>query len=104
MSGYIILRWLHIIAVTAWFGEVVTTKMPRPEAAQFLNRVLPRIFKLASVLAATTVIRGLTMGLQRFGSDPAVLWTTSSGLAFLIGGSFGLLLTAFHFMIGARGL
>ena len=111
MSGYIILRWLHIIAGTAWFGEVVTInfvlipallKMSRPDAADFLNQVFPRIFKLASVLAATTVTCGLAMGIERFGANPSVLWTTSSGLAFLVGGSLGLLLTTFHFVLEPR--
>ena len=108
---YAVVRWIHIVAGAAWFGEVVTinfvlvpivSRMSREDAAVFLKRVFPRIFKLASVLAATAVVCGLLMAYQRFGDQPELLWTTSSGRAFTIGGTLGLALTVFHFVLEPR--
>jgi uncharacterized membrane protein len=111
MHWYIVVRWIHILAATAWFGKVVTinfvlvpavSNMGREEAAGFLKRVFPKIFRLASVLSATTVICGLLMAVQRFAPDPSMLWTTFSGTVFLVGATMGLALTVFHFVLEPR--
>lgn len=111
MSTYLLVRWLHVLSATAWFGEVVTinfvlvpalTRMPREQAARVLAAVFPKLFRLASVLAATAVCSGSFLAWTRFSAQPSLLWTTHSGLAFLAGASGGLALAAFHFVLEPR--
>ncbi len=111
MSTYLMIRWLHILAATAWFGEVVTinvvlvpvvARLPREEGARFLARVFPRIFRLASWLSGTAVVTGAYLAWWRYGSNPEVLWTTWPGRAFSAGAGLGLLLTVFHFILEPR--
>ena len=111
LTWYLVVRWIHMLAGAAWFGEVVTinfvlvpavARMSREDAAEFLGRVFPRVFRLASVLAATAVGCGLIMAFHRFGDEPSLLWTTPTGGAFLVGGSMALALTTFHFILEPR--
>ena len=111
MSIYLAVRWVHVVAATAWFGEVVTinfvlvpvlTRLPREEAARFLVAVFPTVFRLASVLSATAVLSGIYLAWTRFSANPDVLWTTASGNAFLVGATLGVLLTGFHFLLEPR--
>lgn len=111
MSWYLALRWLHIIAAASWFGEVVTINfvlvpavrnLSSVDGSKMLVHIFPRIFKLASWLAATAVLSGLALATTRFYASPSVLWTTGSGIAFLVGATLGLLLTGFHFLLEPR--
>ncbi|MCB9760301.1 MAG: DUF4149 domain-containing protein [Alphaproteobacteria bacterium] len=111
MSEYLMIRWVHVIAATAWFGEVVTinfvlipalVRLPRPEATRFLAAVFPIVFRLASVLSAVAVLSGATLAWQRYGATPEVLWTTTYGRLFSVGATLGLLLTGFHFVLEPR--
>ncbi len=110
-TALIALRWLHIIAAAAWFGEVVTInfvlvpavhKLPREEAPKILVQIFPRIFKLASWLSATAVISGIVLAGKKYWGAPEVLWTTTPGILFSIGATLGLLLTIFHFVLEPR--
>jgi uncharacterized membrane protein len=108
MSLYLAVRWVHVIAATSWYGEVVTINfvlvpvlaaLPREEASRFLSAVFPVIFKLASWLSATAMATGLFLAWNRFASSPELLWTTFSGRAFTVGATMGILLTTFHFVL-----
>ncbi len=111
VSAYVAVRWIHVMAATAWFGEVVTinfvlvpvlSRMPREEGAKFLAAVFPTIFRLASVLSATAVLSGGYLAWTRFSASPEALWTTWSGRSFLAGATIGLALTVFHFILEPR--
>jgi uncharacterized membrane protein len=108
---YLAVRWIHVIAATAWFGEVVTinfvlvpavAKLPRDQAPKVLFQIFPRIFKLASWLSATAVLSGLVLASDRYLPDYQVLWTTGPGRLFSVGATLGLLLTGFHFILEPR--
>ncbi len=108
---YLVVRWVHIITATAWFGEVVTinfvlvpavSRLEDSEQAGFLAGIFPKIFKLASWLAGTAVITGGTLGYLKFSSNWSALWTTTSGLCFLVGASLATLLAFFHFVLEPR--
>ena len=110
-TAYLALRWLHILAAAAWFGEVVTInfvlvpavgRLPREQAPKVLFQIFPRIFKLASWLSATAVLSGIVLASKRYMAAPEVLWTTPSGLLFSLGATLGLLLTGFHFILEPR--
>jgi len=110
-TAYLALRWLHILAAAAWFGEVVTInfvlvpavgRLPRDQAPKVLFQIFPRIFKLASWLSATAVLSGTVLASKRYMASPDVLWTTPSGLLFSLGATLGLLLTGFHFILEPR--
>jgi uncharacterized membrane protein len=104
------IRWIHILAATAWFGEVVTinlvlvpalSRMDKDDSARFLARVFPRIFRLASWLSATAVITGAILWTNRFWGQWDALKTTS-GMAFTAGATLATLLTLFHFFLEPR--
>ncbi len=110
-TAYIILRWVHILAAAAWYGEVVTinfvlvpavSRLPKDQAPGFLVQIFPRIFKLASWLSATAVISGIALASQRYLPTPEILWTTTPGIVFSVGAVLGLLLTGFHFILEPR--
>jgi len=105
------IRWVHVLAAAAWLGEVVVINFVLIPALgrfdlstrrRFLTNVFPRIFRLASVLSATTVAAGLFLVLHRTGGDPALLTESRWGVGILIGGSMGILLTLFHFFMENR--
>ena len=110
-TWYMVVRWLHVISATAWFGEVVTinfvlvpavSQLKDSAQAKFLAGIFPKIFKLASWLSGTAVITGGTLGYYRFRGDFSVLWTTTSGLCFLVGASLACVLAFFHFVLEPR--
>lgn len=111
MAAHSVLRWVHILSATAWYGEVVTINLVLVPAVQMLaqderGRVLvqifPRIFKLASWLSGTAVLSGLALFFWRFNGAWSTLHTTWSGRAFVAGATLGLVLTAFHFILEPR--
>jgi uncharacterized membrane protein len=110
-TAYLVIRWIHVIAAAAWFGEVVTinfvlvpavARLPKDQAPKILFQIFPRIFKLASVLSGTAVVTGIALAGQRYMDNPEVLWTTGPGILFSIGATLGLLLTGFHFILEPR--
>ena len=108
-----IFRWVHILAGGAWLGEVVAVvfilvpiliRLETERRGWFLTTVFPRVFRLASVLSLTAVTAGAllylasndwNLALGRLVSEP---W----GVSILIGGSLGLALTIFHFVVEGR--
>jgi uncharacterized membrane protein len=112
MDAFLIpLRWVHVIAGSTWFGEVVVINfilipvlgtLGVEERRRFLTTVFPRIFRMASVLSATAVISGLALLTLVTKGDFSLLFTGRWGLAILLGGTLGTLLTVFHFFMENR--
>ena len=106
---YTYARWLHVACGSAWFGEVVVinfvlipalSKYQGEARKDFLNTIFPKIFNLASVLAATTAITGGVLLYNFIGFDIGQLTQRGVwGWSVLIAGSLGLILTLFHFFI-----
>jgi hypothetical protein len=108
-------RWIHLLAGTAWLGEVLVVNvvlvpvLARLESGKrewFLAAIFPRIFRLASVLALTTVLAGAALNLSLSGwrVDVAASRLIASrwGWSILIGGSLGFGLMLFHFVAERR--
>lgn len=101
-------RWAHVLAAASWLGEVVIINFVLVPALghldpayreRFLEAVFPRVFRLASVLSVVTVLTGLVLALRLSGGHLEVFTTTEWGQRVLAGGSMGLLLTLFHFVM-----
>lgn len=112
MNWLNILRWIHILAGAAWFGEVVTInfvlvpllhKMDVEVRGIFVRHTFPRVFRLASVLSSTAIISGALMSYLITGwKNIAALLGTHWGIGIFGGGVLGLSLTLFHFLIESR--
>ncbi len=113
MNWLVVLRWLHVATGAAWLGEVVAVnfvlvpalvRASRDHQRWMLAHVFPRVFNLASWLAASAVIFGALLNLHmtdwRFDWDR--LTSTRWGWSILAGGALGLVLTLFHFVIEGR--
>lgn len=120
LSLLTVARWAHVLAGAAWLGEVIVIvfvlvptalKMQAAARLDFIGRVFPRIFKLASVLAFITLAAGaalnyLLTGWQNLGG----YFSSPRGMFIAIGGTLGLLLALFHFFVehriepGVRGM
>lgn len=112
LSLLTVARWAHVLAGAAWLGEVVVivfvlvpTALRMEPAARldFVGRVFPRIFRLASVLASITLIAGaalnyLLTGWQNLGA----YFSSPRGIFIAIGGGLGLALGLFHFFVEHR--
>jgi uncharacterized membrane protein len=112
MALIMIVRWIHVIAAAAWLGEVVavvfvlapaSARLTGTDRAAFISRVFPLVFRLASALAVITLLAGAALNFlltrwQNLGSYAATL----RGGAIILGGSLGLLLAVFHFVVEAR--
>lgn len=103
---------LALLAGAAWIGEVVTLNfiivpsllcMPEKEKASFLSRFFPRFFRMASVLALTSILMG---GTALFTSVPvhtvAAYLYGGQGLLLSLGITLILVLSAFHFVVESR--
>ena len=103
------IRWVHVAAGSAWFGEVVVinfilipalSRYQGDARKDFLNLIFPKIFTMASILSATTAITGGILLYQFIGFDVTELTRRGSwGVSILIAGTLGLILTLFHFFI-----
>ncbi len=111
MNWLNLIRWFHILAGAAWLGEVVMINvvlvptLSRLEPAvrgRVMAVVLPRVFRLASVLSAVTVLTGFLLLLIMTRGQLEVLVTSRWGRAILVGGWLGLALTLFHFVADGR--
>jgi uncharacterized membrane protein len=110
-SWLIPIRWIHVIAGSTWFGEVVVINfillpvldsLDVPGRRRFLTTVFPRVFRMASVLSATAVVTGLLMVFTITEGDLSRLTQGRWGHAILFGGSLGTVLTLFHFFMENR--
>ena len=111
MNWYLAVRWIHVFAAASWFGEVVTInfvlvpalrQLNMQQRARFLNTVFPRIFRLASVLSATTVVTGAVLFVKRVGLNVEAIFGSASATFLAIGAIMGLALTFFHFFMEPR--
>ena len=111
-SWLVIVRWIHILAGAAWLGEVVTinfvlipivTRTALHERRRFIKMVFPLVFRLASILALTSIAAGAVLNYQITGwRNLDEYFSSARGLSILIGGILGLLLTIFHFTLERR--
>ena len=110
-----LLRGIHVLAGTAWLGEVlvvnvvlvpVLTRLEPEKRGWFLSAIFPRIFRLASILSLTTVLAGALFNLSL--SDWQVhvaasrLIASRWGWCIMLGGVLGFGLTLFHFVAERR--
>lgn len=113
MNWTAVIRWIHIATGAAWLGEVVAVnfvlvpillRATRERQRWMLATIFPRIFHLASWLAVPAVVFGalLNLAMTDWRLDWELLTTTRWGLSILIGGTLGLLLTLFHFLVESR--
>ncbi|WKZ74564.1 MAG: DUF4149 domain-containing protein [Vicingaceae bacterium] len=102
------IRYLHVLSAAIWLGEVVVinfimipilTKYDKEGKSEILVNIFPKLFKMASILSAITVITGaiLLWFYTKYNFD--ILLSSRWGLSILIGGLLGLLLTLFHFFL-----
>lgn len=107
-----IARWAHVLAGAAWLGEVIVIvfvlvpsalSMQPAARLDFIGRVFPRIFRLASVLASITLAAGTALNYLLTGwQNLSAYFSSPRGVFIAIGGGLGLLLALFHFFIEHR--
>ena len=112
MEWIAVVRWVHIFAAAAWFGEVVIINAVLVPSLQsispedrgpFIARLFPALFRLASVFALIVLLSGLAMSyLATEWRDLTDVLSTGWGIAILIGGTLGFLLAMFHFVVERR--
>ena len=111
MDWLVVVRALHVLAASAWLGEVVVINvilvptLSRFQGAarrEFLATVFPRVFRLASVLSGTVAVTGAFLLYRFTGGDLSVLTDGRWGLCILIGGGLGAVLISFHFFMEDR--
>lgn len=102
------IRWLHILSAAIWLGEVVVinfimipalSKYDKEGKSEMLVNIFPKLFRMVSILSASTVLTGSILLWFYTKYDFEILLSGRWGLSILIGGSMGLLLTLFHFFI-----
>lgn len=104
----LIMRTLHILAGTTWFGQVVVInfvlipslgKFKNSERKNFILAIFPKIFKVASHLSIIVVLTGIHLVVSLTDVNLSNLLSGRWGLSILVGGSLGILLTLFHFFM-----
>ena len=111
MDWLVFVRWIHVLAASAWFGEVLVinvvlvptlSRYSGPARREFLSTVFPRVFRLASVLAGTVAATGAVLIYRYTGGDFRVLTDGRWGLCILAGATLGGILISFHFFMEDR--
>lgn len=112
MDWLVLVRWVHVLAASAWFGEVVVINLilvptmsgyAGPARREFLSTVFPRVFRLASVLAGTVAATGAVLVWRYTGGDPmALVHGGRWGHCLLAGAVLGGILISFHFFMEDR--
>jgi len=112
MALVTVVRWIHVIAAAAWLGEVLVVvfvlapaamKLSRSERPAFISRLFPGVFRLATVLAVTTLIAGAWLNYLITRWQHLDFYIASQrGAAIVLGGILGLLLAVFHFVVESR--
>jgi len=102
------MRWVHLLSASAWFGEVLVINFVLIPALsgrvgqarrEFLATVFPKVFRLASVLSATTALTGAALLCLYTRGNWRMLTEGRFGHFILVGGALGLVLTLFHFFM-----
>ena len=103
-----IIRWIHVMSATAWFGEVLVlnvilipamSQMAGTARREYMNAVFTRVFRLASILSGTAVIAGLSLLLIMTEGDLTILPESRWGIFIMTGGGLALLIASFHFFM-----
>lgn len=112
ISALTIARWVHVLAGAAWLGEVIVIvfvlvpsalRMQTAARLDFVSRIFPRIFHLASVLASITLAAGAALNYLLTGwQNLSGYFSSPRGMFIAIGGALGLLLALFHFFVEHR--
>lgn len=112
MNLLTVIRWVHVLTAAAWLGEVVAinfvlvpalVSLPIDRRGAFIRRLFPRLFRLASLLAFSTLASGLLMSYLLTGwRNLGELIKTPWGATILAGGVIGFLLATFHFVVESR--
>jgi len=106
-----IMRTLHVLSGTAWFGQIMVinfilipslSKFDKSTQNKFITTIYPKIFKVESHLLIIAVLTGIHLVMSHTNADLSNLLSGRWGLSILIGGSLGILLTVFHFFIEKR--
>jgi uncharacterized membrane protein len=102
-----LIRLIHALAGIGWFGEVLTVSvvlvpaLARASAADrvwLLALVMPRLFRLATVLGGTTLGSGLILVSWATQGHPVLLAQSAWGHRVLSGAVVGGALYAFHLL------
>ena len=101
-----------LVALAAWVGEVVTLNfiivpginaLDEAGRAAFIGRYLPRFFRMATVLALTTVLSGLGVGLiAAYGPDIPHAVPVGGSAEVLIAAILIVALACFHLVAQSR--
>jgi uncharacterized membrane protein len=112
INWLVVVRWIHILASAAWLGEVITInfvlipmlfRVALQDRRRFIKDVFPLVFRLASILSLITVAAGLALNyLITEWRYLDIYFTTTRGIAILVGGLLGLFLIVFHFALQRR--
>lgn len=109
---YTIVRWVHVLAGAAWFGEVIMVtfvmvpvigRLEPANRAAYISAVFPTVFRLASVFAGVALVAGLLLNYMLTGwQNLGAYFSSTRGAAILVGGVLGALLAGFHFLVEGR--
>ncbi|MFN2143714.1 MAG: DUF4149 domain-containing protein [Anaerolineales bacterium] len=108
-SGYLIVRWLHVLSGAAWFGLVaaivfvifpILSKLEGNRRKDLMAHIFPRIFRLATYLISITLVAGgllnyLLTGWRNLG----MYFSSLRWFSLLLGALLGLGLGLFHFIV-----
>lgn len=112
MDWTAVLRWFHILAGAAWFGELAMVNfvlvpalnsLESEDRARFARAAFPRVFTLASWLSVVVVLTGIVLlGETLDWANWGLLLEGRWGRSVLVGGGLGLGLTLFHHIVERR--
>ncbi|MBI4929313.1 MAG: hypothetical protein HY841_01005 [Bacteroidetes bacterium] len=104
------IKMLHLFFASCWLGEVMVInfimtpalgKYNKEGKSEMLVTIFPKLFRMASILSAITIITGTSL-LWFYTKFNFEILMQGHWRIILIGGTLGLLLTLFHFFLEAR--
>ena len=108
MELWEVLRWIHMFAGLAWWGEVfyinfvLTPALPKLEPAvkeKVMLELYPRMFRMATILSSLTISFGVLTALSLSGFDLTIFVNTYWGQLIFLGGSLGLFMFLLHMTV-----
>ncbi len=100
-----LLRWVHELAAITWFGEVFVvthiivptlSRLPESPKGLLMLKLYPRVFRMATLSSATTIVSGAGTALLQSNFNLAYFIETFPGQLILVGGSIGLFMFFLH--------